>query len=121
LKYANKDIKWGFTWEARVACAVLDRNVPNWKFQIFDKLHLPRLDPVLRKELEGEEAARLDRKKQYQSEGHMLKKRAARKAERDSNAEAAKVPKSGYRGRPRSTSTSSQRKKEPERISAGHS
>jgi hypothetical protein len=40
-KYANKDICWGFTWKARMACAILDRNEPGWKLALYKKLDLP--------------------------------------------------------------------------------
>jgi hypothetical protein len=45
LKYATKDIKWNSTWEARMACAVLDRNQPFWKFELYHKLGLSPLPP----------------------------------------------------------------------------
>jgi hypothetical protein len=43
LKYATKDVKWNFTWEARMACAVLDRNQPFWKLTLYKRLGLPPL------------------------------------------------------------------------------
>jgi hypothetical protein len=44
-KYATKDIKWNSTWEARMACAVLDRNLPFWKLKLYRLLALPKLPP----------------------------------------------------------------------------
>jgi hypothetical protein len=39
-KYGDKDVKWWWTWEARMACAVLDRNWPFWKVDLHGRLGL---------------------------------------------------------------------------------
>jgi hypothetical protein len=44
LKHATKDIRWGCSWPARMACAVLDFNWPNWKIEEpYVRLGLPPL------------------------------------------------------------------------------
>lgn len=62
LKYATKDVKWGFTWPARMMCAVLDRNWPFWKFELYRRLGLPPLSEECRQDLENQERLRLQRK-----------------------------------------------------------
>ena len=43
LKYATRDVKWGFTWEARMMCAVLSKNMMNWKNRLYEMQGLDRL------------------------------------------------------------------------------
>ena len=38
LKYATKDIKWGFTWQARMYAAILDKNELFWKMNLYEHL-----------------------------------------------------------------------------------
>lgn len=45
LKYATKDVRWGASYEARMMCAILSRNVPDWKRKLYDSLNLDPLDP----------------------------------------------------------------------------
>lgn len=57
LKYASKDIRWGFTWEARMMAAVLSKNMPGWKLQLYRSLGLTGLPErfeisIRRKEIE---------------------------------------------------------------------
>ena len=40
LKYATKDIKWGYAWEARMYSAILDKNELFWKLNLFNILGL---------------------------------------------------------------------------------
>jgi hypothetical protein len=61
-KYANKDVRWGFTWEARIACAVLDRNCPFWKLALYERLGLPELCWEAKNFLRLQEARRLKQK-----------------------------------------------------------
>ena len=62
LKYASKDVKWGFTWEARMMCAVLDRNEVGWKLQLYNRLGLPPLSEENYERLMKLEQARIARK-----------------------------------------------------------
>jgi hypothetical protein len=62
LKYATKDVKWGFSWEARMCCAILDRNCPFWKLHLYDKLGLPPLSPDNRNKIVALEKKRLAKK-----------------------------------------------------------
>jgi hypothetical protein len=60
--YADKNTCWGFTWEARMACAVLDRNVPNWKLVLYEAMGLPKLDDDAKEFIIAKERRRLERK-----------------------------------------------------------
>ena len=62
LKFATKDVKWGFTWEARMMCAVLDRNEVGWKLQLYNRLGLPPLSEENYERLMKLEQARIARK-----------------------------------------------------------
>jgi hypothetical protein len=67
VKYANKDVCWGFTWKARMACAILDRNDPGWKLALYEKLKLPPLSPEALMYLQQTEEKRLRDKLWYNS------------------------------------------------------
>ena len=43
LKFATKDVHWGFTWNARMMCAVLENNLKGWKDILFHELRLDRV------------------------------------------------------------------------------
>ena len=43
LKFATKDVHWGFTWNARMMCAVLENNMKGWKEVLFHELGLDRV------------------------------------------------------------------------------
>ena len=43
LKFATKDVKWGFTWQARVMGAILSRNMIGWQFEVYRRLGLEDL------------------------------------------------------------------------------
>ena len=45
LMFAPKYICWGYSYEARVLCAVLKTNVPDWIVQLRSRLGLPPLFP----------------------------------------------------------------------------
>jgi hypothetical protein len=65
LKYAAKDIKWGFSWKARMCCAILDRNADPgtcWKLDLYDTLGLPPLSPENRQQIWKIEQSRLKKK-----------------------------------------------------------
>ena len=62
LKYASKDVKWGFTWDARMMCAVLDRNEVGWKLKLYERLGLPKLSKENYERLMRLESARIARK-----------------------------------------------------------
>ena len=58
LKYATKDVRWGFTWEGRMMAAILSKNMPGWKLQLYHSLgleHLPKHIEILmrRREIES--------------------------------------------------------------------
>ena len=38
LKFACKDVKWGYTWKARMMAAILEHNLPGWKYILRDRL-----------------------------------------------------------------------------------
>jgi hypothetical protein len=65
--YADKNTCWGFTWEARMACAVLDRNVPNWKLELYENLGLPKLADGAKEYIMAKERRRLARKERVKS------------------------------------------------------
>ena len=57
LKYATKDVRWGFSWHARMMCAVLSKNLPGWKWRLYDALGLDELpaetqNKLVKKEIE---------------------------------------------------------------------
>lgn len=81
LKYATKDGKWGWTWEARMMCAVLDRNMANWKLKLFDLLKLPPLDPFCRYVLECRENDRIERNRMRNTEE--FRRRSVEERERE--------------------------------------
>jgi hypothetical protein len=89
LKYAGKDVKWGGSWPARMACAILDRNKPFWKLDLYKHLKCRGLLPKIRKSVKlqaiARERVRLVIKNQqwYRNE----KKRLQRKKELDAMAE----------------------------------
>ena len=82
LKYATKDVKWGKSWNARMMCAVLDRNVPYWKLQLYDELGLPKLSTLCRSYLQLQEESRLQRKLEIHSDEYRKKKMKERKEAR---------------------------------------
>ena len=82
LKYATKDVKWGKSWNARMMCAVLDRNVPYWKLQLYDELGLPKLSTLCRSYLELQEESRLQRNLEIHSDEYRKKKMKERKEAR---------------------------------------
>lgn len=59
LKYATKDVKWGNSWRARMMCAVLDRNMVNWKLFLYDQLGLPPLAEEVRIRVQQAEDRRI--------------------------------------------------------------
>ena len=61
LKFATKDVKWGFTWHARVMGAVLSRNMIGWKFEIYRRLQLEALPRDLQIQLMNGEIQNYDR------------------------------------------------------------
>ena len=84
LKYASKDVKWGFTWEARMMCAVLDRNEVGWKLQLYNRLGLPPLSEENYERLMKLEQARIARKLWVHSDryrGWQLEERKKRERE----------------------------------------
>jgi hypothetical protein len=62
LKYASKDVKWGSSFDARMGCAVLDRNCPYWKLELYSRLHLPALSDMVKWQLICREEERLKNK-----------------------------------------------------------
>jgi hypothetical protein len=90
LKYANKDIKWGFTWKARMCCAVLDRNLPMWKLKLYETIGLPRLHPSVIEKLENMECERLRKKYAKVIYGELICHK--RKQEEKRRANAARIP-----------------------------
>jgi hypothetical protein len=105
LKYATKDVKWGFSWEARMCCAILDRNCPYWKLHLYDKLGLPSLSQDVRNRIVALEKKRLA-KKLLNSSNEKLKgekrKWKERKNWRAENIAAVgeEIEKTAYRGNP---------------------
>jgi hypothetical protein len=79
LKYATKDVKWKFTWAARIACAVLDRNLPHWKLTLYDSLGLGTLDHGARAYLRRIEDKRLMQKFLRSSEAWNAYRRSERR------------------------------------------
>jgi hypothetical protein len=109
LEYASKDLKWGFTWIARMSCAVLDRNHPFWKLELRRRLcctmGLPPLSDLVEMMLAAEEEQRLGRKKACHSEKYRELARAEKKAICDGlRAQAAlaraRGEKIGYKKKP---------------------
>ena len=50
--FANKMICWKSSWTARICAAILDFNEPGWEFQLYDRLKLPSLSPIIYKRLQ---------------------------------------------------------------------
>ena len=79
LKYASKDVKWGFAWESRMCYAILDKNESHWKQKLYNFLWLPELSVANRLFLENEEYLRIARRNQYHSQEYLESKRMERK------------------------------------------
>jgi hypothetical protein len=62
IKFAIKDVRWGYSYNARMACAVLDRNCPYWKIDLRERLEIGHLHPDPLLKLLAFEHARLTRK-----------------------------------------------------------
>jgi hypothetical protein len=58
-KYASKDVKWWWSFEARMACAILDRNRPFWKMELHARLGLPPMHPGVELQIIARENQRL--------------------------------------------------------------
>jgi hypothetical protein len=81
IKYATKDVHWGYTWDARMACAVLDKNRPNWKKELRAQLfpqEWEALPKAVEMQLEEMERGRLTRKEYVMSERGREEKRQCR-------------------------------------------
>ena len=61
LKFATKDVRWGFTWQARVMGAILSRNMIGWQFEVYRRLGLEELPRDIEIQLIRSEIARNDR------------------------------------------------------------
>ena len=61
LKFATKDVKWGFTWQARVMAAILSRNMIGWRFEVYRRLGLEELPRDIEIQLTRGEIQRNDR------------------------------------------------------------
>ena len=79
-RYANKDVRWGPTWDARMMAAVLDRNVPFWKERLHVEMGLPPMDPVNLAKLRAKEMERLRRRSFVHSEYYIGMQFSLRKA-----------------------------------------
>jgi hypothetical protein len=62
-----------------MACAVLDRNVENWRLTLYDRLNLPQLSGSSRWFLEEVEKERIAHRAWVISEEYKMKRRAERK------------------------------------------
>ena len=87
LKYATKDVKWGDSWKARMMCAVLDRNMVNWKLALYEKLDLPPLSPEVVRRIQQAEEKRITWKlfvhsDFYRESVHEQRKQARRQMKR---------------------------------------
>jgi hypothetical protein len=51
LGKANKDVHWGFSFDPRMGCAVLDVNSPNWIWKLFNALDIPEPCPKIKAQL----------------------------------------------------------------------
>jgi hypothetical protein len=98
--FADKDRQWRGSWEARMACAVLDRNVENWRLTLYDRLNLPELSGTSLFILENLEKRRLARKVMKTSTEYRNKQRAKRKAERKEAKQAPPAKKLDYKPSP---------------------
>jgi hypothetical protein len=100
LKYATKDQKWGFPWDARMVCSVLDRNRPSWKLNLVDRLALPPIAAEVRLCFEHDERLRLGLVQRYQSDEYIKARKQARQAALRQKRAAPLLP-CGYTGVPR--------------------
>jgi hypothetical protein len=100
IKFADKDRQWRTTWVARMACAVLDRNVANWRLTLYDRLNLPPLSGDSRLFLEIRERDRLWRKAWVTSNEYKMQRRALRKATKEAKKQAPKNAKTDYKPNP---------------------
>jgi hypothetical protein len=100
LKYATKDVKWGFTWDARMACAVLDRNWPHWKMALYDRLELPELPSVVRLGLIAHECARLNLKEFRHSQQYREDRKKQRKIIFENQKKKSDRTRIGYKPNP---------------------
>jgi hypothetical protein len=99
VKFADKNRQWRTTWPARMACAVLDRNVPNWRLTLYDRLNLPPLSGASRLYLEIKERSRLWQKVWRTSEAYKIQRREERKMMKKKN-QTPKNQKLDYKASP---------------------
>jgi hypothetical protein len=98
VKYCNKDVKWGHTFEPRMCCAVLDRNEDQWKLKLRAGLGLPRLPEPCERFLRITEEQRIARKSWVTSREYVEERRQERKVQKQ--AEARQPKKTGYKKNP---------------------
>lgn len=80
LKYATKSVRWGLTFEPRMCCAILDRNMKYWKLELYRRLQLPEMDPNCALWLRHNEKERIRYKKFVVSEEYVQQRWMSRKA-----------------------------------------
>jgi hypothetical protein len=111
-KYANKDKRWGFTWPARMACAVLDRNWPGWKMELHHRLLGPLGHDLISETLAGlnqKERNRVDLNAKRVSPEAVNERRKWRKGKKEKKVseaaerekEKGKQKKLGYKPKPK--------------------
>jgi hypothetical protein len=99
-KYADKDRSWKGSWPARMACAVLDRNVENWRLQLYARLNLPPLSENSLWLLWSMEQTRLSRKAKRISEEEIIKRQAIRRADKVAKIAVQPAGKTDYKPNP---------------------
>jgi hypothetical protein len=99
-KYADKDRSWKGSWPARMACAVLDRNVPHWRMELYARLKLPKLSEHSAALLKTMEEDRIARKLARIRVEENEKRRAIRRADKVAKAKVQPKGKTDYKVNP---------------------
>jgi hypothetical protein len=102
LKYCSKEVKWRSSFEPRICCAILDRNVPFWKLELYYQLGLGAMNAECYYFLTAKEEERLKYKDMVTSPEYLEERRLERKAKKQElKARTASVAgKTGYKPNP---------------------
>lgn len=78
LKFASKDVRWGFSWDARVMAAVLSKNTIGWKFELYQRLGLDALPEEIGANLRRQEWAAYGRSILVKTQKYRMKRNEKR-------------------------------------------
>jgi hypothetical protein len=83
LKFCTKDVKWGSTFHVRMCCAILSRNLPNWKMVVHQNLKLSKLSPECQRWLNSLEEERIKAVERVHDPVNMQRRNIERRRKRE--------------------------------------